>query len=109
MKQDLFWHGICHLFVKIGNAPTPVVVHVKMECVYWIREVLTLDNPSMVSVPLCTKLEMSDINKGNQGSLWASSIVTLYHPPVWNEEAHSAASGEKRSVILLSACASCLP
>ena len=65
MKQDLFWHGICHLFVKIGNAPTPVVVHVKMECVFWIREVLTLDNPSMVSVPLCTKLEMSDINKRN--------------------------------------------
>ena len=25
----------------------------------------TLDNPSMVSVPLCTKLEMSDINRGN--------------------------------------------
>ena len=25
----------------------------------------TLDNPSMASVPLCTKLEMSDINKGN--------------------------------------------
>ena len=25
----------------------------------------TLDNPSMVSVLLCTKLEMSDINKGN--------------------------------------------
>ena len=25
----------------------------------------TLDNPSMVSVPLCTKLETSDINKGN--------------------------------------------
>ena len=25
----------------------------------------TLDYPSMVSVPLCTKLEMSDINKGN--------------------------------------------
>ena len=25
----------------------------------------TLDYPSMVSVPLCTKLEMSDINSGN--------------------------------------------
>ena len=25
----------------------------------------TLDNPSLVSVLLCTKLEMSDINKGN--------------------------------------------
>ena len=25
----------------------------------------TLDNPRLVSVLLCTKLEMSDINKGN--------------------------------------------
>ena len=57
----------------------------------------------MVSVPLCTKLEMSD-----KGSPWASSIATLYHPPVRNEElrlsfllAHSVANGEKRSVILL--------
>ena len=47
---------------------------------------------------------------------WASSIATLYHPPVRNEElrlsfllAHSVANGEKRSVILLSACASYLP
>ena len=63
----------------------------------------TLDNPSMVSVPLCTKLEMSDINKGNQGSPWASSIATLYHPLVGNEElrlslllAHSITNGEKR-------------
>ena len=46
---------------------------------------------------------------------WASSIATLYHPPVRNEElrlsfllAHSVANGEKRSVILLSACASYL-
>ena len=58
----------------------------------------------MVSVPLCTKLEMSDINKGNKGSPWESSIATLYHPPVRNEElrlpfllAHSVANGEKRS------------
>ena len=54
----------------------------------------------MVSVPLCTKLEMSD--RGNQGSPWASSIATLYHPPVGNEElrlsfllAHCIANGEK--------------
>ena len=60
----------------------------------------TLDNPSMVSVPLCTKLEMSDINQGN--SPWASAIATLYHPPVRNEElrlslllAHSITNGEK--------------
>ena len=46
----------------------------------------TLDNPSMVSVLLHTKLEMSDFNKGNQGFPWASAIATLYHPPVRNEE-----------------------
>ena len=70
-------------------------------------------SPSMVSVPLCTKLEMSDINSGNSGSPWASSIATLYHPPVGNEElrlsfllAHNIANGEKRSVILLGVCAS---
>ena len=47
---------------------------------------------------------------------WASSIATLYHPPVRNEElrllfllAHSIANGEKRSMILLSVCASHLP
>ena len=35
---------------------------------------------------LCIKLEMSDINSGNEGSPWASFIATIYHPPCRNAE-----------------------
>ena len=49
-----------------------------------MKQVRPWTYPSMVYVPLCAKLVMSDINRGN--SPWASSIATLYHPPVGNEE-----------------------
>ena len=81
-----------------------------------VKQVKRWTYPNLVSVPLCTKLEMSDINSGNQGSPWASSIATLYHPPVGNEElrlsfllAHCIANGEKRLTVLLSVCAFPLP
>ena len=72
----------------------------------------TLSSPSMISAPLCTKLEMSDIN-------WSSFIATVYHPPCRNAErrfsllsAHFAADGEKRSwfhlVSVHFACRICL-
>ena len=62
----------------------------------------------MVYAPLCTKLEMSDIN--------TSSIATLYHPPVGNEElrlsfllAHCIVDGEKKLATLLNICTFHLP
>ena len=45
----------------------------------------TLDYPSMVSVPLCTKLEMSDVNRELRFPLGILHCHSL-HPPVRNKE-----------------------
>ena len=60
----------------------------------------------MVSVPLCTKLEMSDINRGN--ILYCHSLP----PACWKRGfllAHCIANGEKRLATLLSVCTFNLP
>ena len=55
--------------------------HCLVACKARVKQVRPWTCPSMVYVPLV----MSDINRGN----WASSIATLHHPPVGNEELRS--------------------
>ena len=56
-QLSTLWHS------KVPNSKQSGVSSRSMKCCTIAKG--DLDNPSMVSVPLCTKLEMSDINKGN--------------------------------------------
>ena len=125
--MDQWWHNPCnrlHIQVKRhsswciheGKSSRHLSAHkgAKTECALTLRNAASLQKHcsvackarvkqvrpwtflSMVYVPLCTKLAMSDI-----GDIWASSIATLYHPPVENEElrlsflvAHCIVNGE---------------
>ena len=63
-------HPSAHKGAKTGCVPTlrnaaSSQKHCSVACKARVKQVRPWTYPSMVYVPLCTKLEMSDINRGN--------------------------------------------
>ena len=78
-------HPSAHKGCQTGCAPTlrnaaSLQKHCPVACKARVKQVRPWTYPSMVYVPLCTTLVMSDVNRGK------SSIATLHHPPVRGTE-----------------------